>query len=101
MTKGQEYLTRKQFIEETLKNYLNVKADFDYIRYAKTKLTDSEYIRIGDITGKAVTLNITAMSLEEIGENIARLVLKATPYCVVTDTEELRAISSLFVHSRQ
>lgn len=101
MNKGQEYSIRKKFIEGTITDFLKVKEDFDYLKYARRDLTDSEYIRIGDVQGRAITLDITAMSLEEITENISRLVLankeKVNPPAnIVSDPDVLRAISKYF-----
>ena len=101
MNKGQEYTIRKNFIEGTIRDFLKVKTDFDYLKYARRDLTDSEYIRIGDVQGRAITLNVTAMSLEEIAENVSRLILMTkekiqAPACIVNDNEELRSVSKYF-----
>ena len=101
MSRGQEFQKRKNYIEKTISELLSVKKDFGYILYARTSITDSEYVRIGDITGKAVTLNVTAMSLESIMEDIARIVLLpkekvSVPSSIVFDKEELRKASLLF-----
>lgn len=101
MNKGQEFANRKKFIEGTITDFLKVKEDFEYLKYARRDLTESEYIRIGDVQGRAITLDITAMSLEEIIENISRLILvnkeKVNPPAnIVSDPAILRAISKYF-----
>ena len=101
MNRGQEYARRKKYIEEGVGGLLAVKEDFLGIKYARHTLTDSEYVRIADVQGRAITLNITALNLEEILEDIARVVLInkeriAPPAGVVTDPAELRTISALF-----
>ena len=101
MTKGQDYMARLYFIESTVERFMKHKEDFDYIKYARKAVTDTEYVRIGDVQGRAVTLNITARSLADIAEDIARIILIgkekiAPPDNIVTDAEELRAIKTLF-----
>lgn len=101
MNKGQMNVARKAYIENVIGNAIRVKQDFDYLKYAKTKVTEGEYIRIGDTLGRAVTLNVTALSLEEILEDISRVVLAgkekvSPPHSIVLDGDELRAIAHLF-----
>lgn len=101
MTRGQAFRERKYFVEFTIAEILKHKADFDYIKYAHTGLTDCEYIRIGDVQGRAITLDITARSLEGIVEDIARIILMgkekiAPPANIITNAIELREINTLF-----
>ncbi len=101
MTKGQGYSARAYFIEGTVYNLLKHKEDFDFIKYGRTLLKGKEYMRIGDIQGNAVTLDVTGRSLEAIAEDIARIILIgkediAPPDNIVTDQEEKRAIAHLF-----
>lgn len=101
MNRGQMFEKRKRFIEENIYSLLVVKRDFDYIKYARHNLTENEYMRIGDIQGRAITINITGMSLEDIFEVISRMNLLdkeeiAPPQGIVDDADELRAISPLF-----
>ena len=100
-TRGQEFIARQNFVEVTLHQALASKPDFDYIKYARDALTDSEYIRIADLQGKACTIDITGRSLEEIVEDVARIVLipkeKITPpETIVTNPQVLRSIAPLF-----
>lgn len=101
MTRGQDHAQRKLFIENVLGTLMREKKDFDYIKYAKAKQTDGEFVRIADITGRAVTLEVTGMSLEAIVEDVARIILLpkekiAPPASIVTDPELLRGASALF-----
>ena len=98
---GQKYASRKSFIEGNIASILSAKQDFDSIKYARSAITDAEYIRIADITGRAVTFNITGNSLEDIVNDVARIILMDSekvhaPSGVVTDIEEMRRLAPLF-----
>ena len=102
MNKGQVFESRKKFVEDGLGTMMSVKRDYAYIKYARTGVTDSEYMRIADIFGGVVTLDITARSLEDILEDVSRVNLIdkediAPPKNVVTDKETLRKIAPLFM----
>ena len=101
MNKGQAITARKYFIEKVIGQALKVKTDFAFIKYAHTAITDSEYVRVADTLGRAITLDITALTLEEVLDDSARLVLAGkenvpAPYSVITDTQKLREIAPLF-----
>ena len=66
MNIGQNYAQKRAYVEVILANLMRVKKGFHYIKYARAALTDVEYIRIGDLRGTAVTLNVTALGLEDI-----------------------------------
>lgn len=66
MNLGQNYAQKKAYIEVLLSGVMRAKKGFDYIKYARTGLMDEEYIRIGDLRGNAVTIDVTAFGLEEI-----------------------------------
>lgn len=102
MNRGQAFESRKNFIEKGIGALMSVKRDYAYIKYARASLTESEYIRIGDVFGKAITIDITAKSLEEIFEDVSRINLIgkekiAPPSNIVTDNETLRKIAPLFM----
>ncbi len=93
--------SRKKFVETDLKRLMSVKKDFAYIKYARAGLTDCEYMRIGDVQGRAVTLDITARSLGDIFDDVSRINLLgqeniAAPESVVHDADKLREISAYF-----
>lgn len=101
MTEGQGYTAKAFFIESTVYNFLKYKKDFGRIKYGRTLKTGKEYVRIGDIQGNAVTLDVTGRSFEAIAEDVARILLIgkeniAPPDNIVTDQEEKRSIYHLF-----
>ena len=85
MNIGQVYASRK---------------NFKSIKYARSEVTDREYVRIRDIFGKAVTIEITGDDLEKVLSDMCRVILmgeeKIAPPACVTDTDTLRKISPLF-----
>lgn len=66
MNLGQNYAQKKAYIEVLLAGVMRAKKGFDYIKYARTGLTDEEYIRIGDLRGNAVTIDVTTFGIEDI-----------------------------------
>ena len=101
MNRGQVYASRKSFIEKGVGELMSAKRDFDSIKYARSAVTDREYVRVSDIFGKAVTLEITGDDLEKILSDMSRIILMgeekvSVPSGVITDQDTLRKISSLF-----
>ena len=100
MNIGQVYASRKNFIENGVGYLMAAKKDFESIQYARSAVTDREYVRIRDIFGKAVTIEITGDDLEKVLSDMCRVILmneeKIAPPACVTDTDTLRKISPLF-----
>lgn len=101
MNRGQVYASRKDFIENGIGQIMAAKRDFDSIKYARSAVTDQEYVRVSDIFGKAMTINITGEDLEKILSDISRIILMgeekvSVPSGVITDQDTLRKISPLF-----
>lgn len=101
MNLGQIYASRKDFVENGIGNMMQAKQDFGNIKYARSSVTDAEYIRITDIAGKAVTFDITGDSLEKILMDVSRIILMGeekvhAPSGVVSDIATLRAVAPLF-----
>ena len=101
MNEGQVYASRKSFIENGLGYIMAAKKDFDSIQYARSAVTDQEYIRVKDIFGKAVTVDVTGDDLEKILSDMSRIILMgeekvSVPSGVVTDQDTLRKIAHLF-----
>lgn len=101
MNTGQIVANRRNFIEHDIGKILAVKKDFDKIKYAHSGSTDAEYIRISDIIGSSVTLDVTALSLEDIFEEVCRVVLitedhPIPPRHLIDDRDKLRKIAPLF-----
>ena len=69
MNKGQIYQRRKEYIELILGAMLKPKTGFDSIKYGRYNKTDKEYVRLTDLRGNAVTLNITGEKLETTSES--------------------------------
>lgn len=99
MNKGQIYASRKNFVE-SIGELMAAKKDFLSIKYARSAVTDREYVRVHDIFGKAVTIEITGDDLEKILSDMCRIILMgeenvSAPNCV-TDMDMLRRIAPLF-----
>lgn len=101
MNKGQIYASRKDFIENGVGELMSAKKDFESIKYARSAVTDREYVRVRDIFGKAVTIEITGDDLEKILSDMSRIILMgeervSVPSGVITDRDALRKIAPLF-----
>lgn len=101
MNKGQVYASRKDFIENGVGQLMSAKKDFRSIQYARNSLTEQEYVRVMDVFGGAVTIDITGDDLEKVLSDMSRVILMGeenvhAPSGVVTDRNKLREISPLF-----
>lgn len=101
MNIGQVYESRKNFIEDGIGSLMAVKEDFESIKYARSSVTNREFVRIRDIFGKAATIEITGDDLEKILLDMSRLILMgkekvSAPSGCITDQEQLRKIYPLF-----
>lgn len=103
MNKEQEYASRKEFIENVIENMMAAKKDFESIQYARSNVTEREYVRVRDIFGKASTFEITGDDLEKILSDMCRVILMGeenvsvpSGYIDDRDKETLRKISPLF-----
>ena len=77
------------------------KKDFLSIKYARSAVTDREYVRVRDIFGKAATFEITGDDLEKILSDMCRVILMgeeniSAPNGYINDCETLRKIAPLF-----
>lgn len=100
MNRGQVYASRKNFVE-SIGELMAAKKDFLSIKYARSAVTDREYVRIHDIFGKAATFEITGDDLEKILSDMCRVILMGeenvnVPNGYIDDKETLRKISPLF-----
>ena len=66
MNIGQNYAEKKAYIEVLFNAIMRAKKGFDYIKYARTGMINEEFIRIGDLRGNAVTIDVTALGIEDI-----------------------------------
>ena len=101
MNVGQNYAQKRAYVEVLLSGVMDVKRDFAYIKYARTKLTDQEYIRIGDKRGTSVTLNVTALGLEDIMNVVCDYIVngpvgKTVIRYIVHEDRELLGVADLF-----
>ena len=101
MNIGQNYAQKKAYIEVLLAGVMRVKRGFHYIKYARAHNTEVEYIRIGDIRGFAVTLNVTALELEDIMMVVCDYIINGPSGKIVINhiihrDEELLRASELF-----
>lgn len=101
MNKGQVYASRKDFIENGVGQLMSAKKDFRSIQYARNSLTEQEYVRVMDVFGGAVTIDITGDDLEKVLSDMSRVILMGeenvhAPVGIVTDRDLLRKISNLF-----
>ena len=100
MNKGQVYESRKNFVE-SIGELMAAKKDFLSIKYARSAVTDREYVRVRDIFGKAATFEITGDDLEKILSDMCRVILMgeenvSAPNGYIEDRETLRKIAPLF-----
>lgn len=99
MNIGQVYASRKDFVENGIGQIMAAKRDFGSIKYAWSAATNQEFVRVNDIFGNAVTIEITGNDLESILHDMCKVMLMGednTAPCCVTDDETLRNISPLF-----
>lgn len=104
MSRAKEYELRKMYIEKVLGTTLKARRGFQGIRYGREPLTDAEYIRISDIRGTTITLNITGRSLEQIMIDVFKVVVigtmgkheRITVPEIITDRETLLELAPLF-----
>ena len=80
---------------------MSAKQDFLSLQYARSSVTDREYVRVRDVFGKASTFEITGDDLEKILSDMCRVILMGeenvhVPNGYVDDNDTLRKISSLF-----
>lgn len=95
MNSGQMFEEKRKYVE-ALSGVLKAIEDFDYIKYARSYITEQEYIKIADKLGGCVFLNVTAMDNASILREVAILVLgKVSKNCVLS-TDAKRKIAKLF-----
>lgn len=105
MNRNKEIRAREYYVNEVLFNAMRPKKAFGGIKYARDPITDQEYVKISDIRGAAVTLNITAYTLEDILTDVCKVILVGVlgkhdkmqlPAGIVTDGDQLIKIAPLF-----
>lgn len=95
-----EMEARKFYIESVLGAALEAKTGFESIKYAAERPIDQEYIRISDLRGGSITIDITGEPLEKIMTDVFRIALsgrrKYAPIKIITDSDALLKIAPLF-----
>lgn len=95
-----EMEARKFYIESVLGAALEAKTGFESIKYAVERPIDQEYIRISDLRGGFITIDITGEPLEKIMTDVFRIALsgrrKYEPIKIITDSDALLKIAPLF-----
>lgn len=94
-------IKEKRKYVESLNEMLAPMQDFDSIKYANDAITSGEYVKIADTLGGYVYLDVTAMDLEGILKDVARVILSDElgseyPKSLIHDKQKLREIAPLF-----
>lgn len=95
MNSGQMFEEKCKYIE-SLNDVLKVVEDFDYIKYARSYITEQEYIKVADKIGGCMFLNVTAMDNACILREIAVMLVNRVPKSCITSTDVKRKIAPLF-----
>lgn len=100
MTRGQAYSEKRDYAD-TLKEALMALTGFADVQYARSYITDEEYIRISDKVGGVAFLDVTAKTNGEILKDVCRVVLlddpkHTLPEGLITDKAEMIRIAPLF-----
>lgn len=82
---------------------LNAIREFDGIEYTRKPLTGEEFVKISDLTGASMFLEVTKMTKAEILKDVARVLLmgdiddsRIIPQSFVADKEQMLDIAELF-----
>ena len=94
------YNQKAKYVNEVLRCAMLPMEDFGSIEYARSSVTDEEYIRIADKIGSVAYLDVTAESMEDILKSVSKIILGAEittiPKGLITDKPKLRQVSALF-----
>lgn len=106
-TNAEYYDLRKTYIEGALQMALSPIRSFDGIEYMRKSLTGEEFVKVSDLTGATMFLDVTGMTRAEILKDVARLVLMGDindsaiiPVGFVFGTEQKLEIAELFKERR-
>lgn len=96
------YDDRKAYVEG-LTIGLNALREFDGIEYTRKPLTGEEFVKISDLTGASIFLDVTEMTKAEILKDVAKVLLmgdiddsRIIPQSFVADKEQMLDIAELF-----
>lgn len=96
------YDDRKAYVEG-LSIGLNALREFDGIEYTRRTLTGEEFVKISDLTGASMFLDVTHMTKAEILKDVAKVLLmgdiddsRIIPLGFVSDKEKMLDVAELF-----
>lgn len=101
MNKGQIYTDKRDYVS-ALKAVLTPVQGFEDIKYARSYVTEEEYVKISDQFGNAAFLDVTGMTKAEMLKEVARVILLDelrggyAPESVITNVTEKRKVAPLF-----
>lgn len=95
MSNGKLFDEKRKYVE-SLNDVLKVFEDFDYIKYARSYITEQEYVKVVDKVGGCAFLDVTAMSTANVLKEIAVMVLGNVPKSCIASTDMKRKIAPLF-----
>ena len=102
-TNAEYYDLRKTYIEGALQMALTPIRSFDGIEYTRKPLTGEEFVKISDLTGATMFLEVTGMTRAEILKDVAKCILLddmelggLVPESLVKDINLKREIARLF-----
>ena len=94
------YSQKARYVNEVLRCAMLPMEDFGSIEYARSAVTEEEYIRIADKIGSVAYIDVTAEDLENILKTVSKIILGAEtaliPKGLITDKPKLRQVSELF-----
>ena len=96
------YDDRESYVEG-LSIGLNALREFDGIEYTRKPLTGEEFVKISDLTGASMFLDVTKMTKAEILKDVAKVLLmgdiddsRIIPQSFITDKEQMLDVAELF-----
>lgn len=97
------YYDDRQMYVEGLRIGLCALREFDGIEYFRKALTGEEFVKISDLTGSSMFLDITKMTKAEILKDVAKVLLmgdiddsRIIPMSFISDKEKMLDVAELF-----
>lgn len=95
-TRGMTLRDKRDFVEK-LNDVFDVMDDFYEIKYACSYVTEQEYLKVSDVIGNVVFMNVTAFSKSEILRDVCKVVASGDlPFSIIHDTATKKKIAHLF-----
>lgn len=103
INKRMEYYDLRKNYVEGLRTALAPIRSFDNIEYMKRTLTGEEFVKISDLLGASMFLDVTGMERAEILKDVCRVVLMddvndsaIIPHGFITDDDKRLGVAELF-----